>query len=494
MDRRQFLIAISGASLTTLGTAQAAQAARHVVYPGTSSVDEAREYQGELAVQLGPAVAESLRVVRHAGDYVVIYDRSEVKDPASVDRAERVATSHDKLLRRVFEERRVMASVVSGDDLEQLFDIRYGNPGSVASLKPAWDKVAVMLGPGVAKHLLIEELGDGEHRLVYKRSGDRTSTERVAAHHHRLLADVGLGAAAVSDIFLQVAVDGSTASSAAVALAPATKTVPTTEASLEPTGDLGGKINAHIQGYRRAGKVSSVERTSWFVHDLHADTTLASINRDAPRQAASMIKPYVAVAFLHQVEAGKLVYGPKSTAHMVKMIRDSSNTSTNWLMEQVGGPNACHRLLHKHYAGLFNQLKVVEYIPADGRTYRNLASVGDHGRLLRALWRSELPHSQELRRVMNLPGRDRMYHGVANIPVGTEVYNKTGTTAMCCGDMGILVAKDRAGHRIPYIFIGVIERTNRVDGFTSWIRRRGDVIRSVSGLVYSHLEDRYDLV
>ena len=132
-----------------------------------------------------------------------------------------------------------------------------------------------------------------------------------------------------------------------------------------------------------------------------------------------------------------------------RMLHDSSNTATNWFLEKLGGPSATAKLLARHYGDVVQQLELVEYIPSGGRTYRNKASAMDHARFLRALWKDGLPYAAELRRVMNLPGADRLYRDVPDIPVGTEVYNKTGTTAMCCGDMGILVARTRRRFKIP---------------------------------------------
>ena len=146
-----------------------------------------------------------------------------------------------------------------------------------------------------------------------------------------------------------------------------------------------------------------------------------------------MIKPLVALAYFHQVDAGALVYDDTARGKFEAMIQKSSNTTTDWAIKQVGGPNAVHTLLHEHYGTLLPQVKVVEYIGSAGRTYKNLASAGDLGRFLRSMWRDELPHSAELRRLMNLPGRDRLYTGAPAIPVGTAVYNKTGSTSRLCG-------------------------------------------------------------
>ena len=94
---------------------------------------------------------------------------------------------------------------------------------------------------------------------------------------------------------------------------------------------------------------------------------------------------------------------------------------------------------------------------------------------------------------MTLPHGDRFYRDGPTIPVGTHVYDKTGTTAMLCGDMGILVARDEAGGRVPYVLVGIIEKGARPASFRTWIGDRGDVIREVSGLVYRRLGETHSL-
>jgi beta-lactamase class A len=206
-----------------------------------------------------------------------------------------------------------------------------------------------------------------------------------------------------------------------------------------------------------------------------------------------MIKPYLALAYFHQLKAGRLSYGSTSRRHLELMIQKSNNVSTNWVMRQTGGPAATQALLKRHYPSLCKQLRLVEYIPAGGRTYRNRGSAGDYARFLDALWKGNLPQSKEILRLMALPGRDRIYSNAKRVPSGTQVYNKTGSTAMCCGDMGILVARGRNGRSYPYAIIGIIESSNRNNSYGSWISSRGDVIREVSNRVYLSMKKRYSL-
>ncbi len=257
--------------------------------------------------------------------------------------------------------------------------------------------------------------------------------------------------------------------------------------------ELESRIDQYIKSLRGKGVLRSDERTAWLVFDFTTGTKLVSINEGATLQAASMIKPYLALAFFHQVESGNLIYGPESRRNMELMIQKSDNDATNWVMRQTGGPAATQSLLKRFYPSLCQQLSLVEYIPEGGRTYRNKGSAGDYSRFLEVLWRGQLPQSREILRLMALPGIDRLYTDARSVPPGTQVFNKTGSTSMCCGDMGILVAKGRNGASYPYAVIGIIESGKKNTSYGSWISRRADVIREVSNLVYLDMKARYSL-
>ena len=151
------------------------------------------------------------------------------------------------------------------------------------------------------------------------------------------------------------------------------------------------------------------------------------------------------------------------------------------------------RILKRQYPGIFQETHLVEYIPADGRTYRNKASIHDYSRFLYAVWTEDIAGAGEIKRLMSLPGSDRIYTGAREIPKGTEVYNKTGSTARVCGDMGILNVRGRDGKRYPYTLIGIIEKQQRAHDYTTWIRSRSDVIRNVSSIVYQGIAQHHDL-
>ena len=256
---------------------------------------------------------------------------------------------------------------------------------------------------------------------------------------------------------------------------------------------LEGEVERYVKSLRSKGALQTNERTAWLVYDFTSGQTLVSINENQQLQAASMIKPYLALAFFHQVRAGRLSYGSTSRRHRELMIQKSNNASTNWVMRQTGGPVATAALLKRHYPSLCRHLHLVEYVPAGGRTYRNLCSAGDYGRFLQSLWSGTLPHSKEILRVMGLPGRDRLYTNAKRVPQGTRVYNKTGSTARCCGDMGILVARGNDGRSYPYAVIGIIDSGTRNKSYGSWIASRGNFIREVSNLTYTAIKARHSL-
>lgn len=176
---------------------------------------------------------------------------------------------------------------------------------------------------------------------------------------------------------------------------------------------------------------------------------------------------------------------------MEDMIRESDNRATNWLLRRMGGPRAVERLLKKHYGGIFKDTRLVEYIPSGGRTYRNKASAHDYSRFLYALWKGHFPYSGEIKRLMALPNADRFYTSTPGVPVGTEVYDKTGTTSHLCGDMGVMVAKRGDGKEFPYIIIGIIEKDNKARSYWRWMRTRGDAIRGVSEIVYKAIAEKH---
>ncbi len=381
------------------------------------------------------------------------------------------------------------------------YDVSYlwhSNFGQVLKYRKS---VLRILGPHMTRKLLIVR-GERLYGLVYDRNGDAVSTRELAEFHSSMLTESGLEKCAVvkSEDWPVVSARRSKVPAPKSSKRPAKKPVPTlakrgtpSDGSLKSLPDLERRIDVYIKSQRRSGRLQADERTSWSVYDLTSGEKLVDINEDKPMQAASLVKPFFAMAFFHMVREGKLKYGPKSRRKLTAMIRRSNNRSTNWVLRQVGGPKAVDRLLRKHYGHIFKDTRVVEYIPWGGRTYRNKSSVHDYSRFLYALWHGSVPGAGEIKRLMALPNRDRLYTGARDVPKGTKVYDKTGSTKHLCGNMGILEVKGADGRTYAYTLIGVIEKNRPASNYTHWITSRGNMIREVSNIVYREMSHRHGL-
>ena len=266
--------------------------------------------------------------------------------------------------------------------------------------------------------------------------------------------------------------------------------------------NLQNRIDSYIKNLRRRGVIGTDERTAWSLYDFTAKQKLVSINEEIPFQSASMVKPFVAQAFFFKVTNDKkhFRYDKKNRVKMEAMIRESNNAATNYFIDLVSSrtrrkdPVEVERVLKRYAKGVFRNVKIVERIPHNGRTYRNKATAKDYSRFLYAIWNDQLPFAKELKRLMNLSNPDRIFQHVPQIPRGTKIYDKTGTTARLCGDMGIISARGKDGKRYPYTFIAIIEKKSRAKSYGTWQSVRGDIIRKVSAMGYAEMKKRYNLI
>ena len=412
------------------------------------------------------------------------------------------------------------------------YDVAYLWDKNLTTVERYRKKVANILGPTVAKKLKVVNRAP-DYGLIYYRNRDKKGAQSVARSHTKLLKARGLKAATAVRTKQWKVVTGknhqqtTTLSRKTVAKSNRATTLPvptssnnnrattlpvkvatkikqsTVRTSKKATTakvknrnrnkSIEAEVEKFIKSQRKKGIISSDERTAWAVFDFTTGEKLVSINEDSPLQGASLVKTFFALAYFHKVKKGKLKYGSTAKMHMRRMIQRSNNRSSNWVLRQAGGPAAVNKLLKRNYPRMFTNTRIVEYIPANGRTYRNKASAHDYSRFLYALWKGTLPYSSEMRRLMQLPGRDRIYTGTKKIPKSTKVYNKTGSTAQLCGDIGILVVKGRNGKRYPYTLVGIIEKRKRTRNYGSWIRSRGNVIRKVSDIVYKGISRQHNL-
>lgn len=479
-----------------------------LVYLWDADLDNVLDFQARLADMLDPQEATNLTIVRRdQGEYGLIFDLN-----GTSSRAAQLMIKHSGILNKAG-----MPECFAAEDkgYYELYNVSYGLGPNLESLKKQYCEVYRYLGSEVGKNLFVEQTAGDNYTLIYRRRGDRSTTHAVARKHAAILKRAGISTTIIAEKNNTVVFGESSYLDEKVSVVvikepakqkPETDTVPTLNEYKQLAGSSKVRpsskpqvtrveefIESYIKDLRGKGRIANDERTGWMVYDLTRGESLADINGEQSFQAASMIKPFVALAFFHRVKQGELIYGPKSRRKMELMIQHSNNEATNWVMRMVGGPARCDEILQTYYSDIFKNTSITEYIPPGGRTYKNVAQPSDYVRYMQAFWDNRLPYSKEMRRLMSLPGRDRLYDNTP-IPRGTLVYNKTGSTAHLCGDMGILVAQDRSGNRYPYVLVGIIQRDSRPDNYGDWMLNRGNVIRQVSTLVYQELKKQYKLL
>lgn len=479
-----------------------------IIYLLTNDLERVLDYKEELETVFDEKIQKKIKVVGRGEEYALIYDGND-----SAGTVSRTLIQHAHLLNIAgFDE----PYATKEQNFHLLYNVSYGMGPNIDPLKKRYDRLYSLLGEDVKQNLFIEKTGYGNYKLIYRMRGDKRATTLVARKHSKLLRSKKIAASVAKEnnnpiVYGESSLMDDQAEENVVVnqpVAPPETTVVKQEVvaiekirskkvnklinTSSEYAEFEQSIEEYINKLRRKGKIGKDESTGWMVYDLEKDKAIIDINADKEFQAASMIKPFVALAFFHEVKQGKFKYGPKSRRKLAAMIQRSNNAATNWVIRQVGGPAKCEAILKKHYSHIFKKTEIKEYIPAGGRTYLNSAPPSDYVRFLRSLWNKELPYGQEIRRLMALPGRDRLYHGTP-IPKGTLVYNKTGSTAHLCGDMGILVPRTRGGGRFPYVLVGIIERRSRPSDYGSWMKSRSNVIREVSTLVYKQLKQDHQL-
>jgi beta-lactamase class A len=491
------------------GALAAKQESYDIIYLLSKDLERVLDYKEELETIFDSKVRKKLKVVGRGDEYALIYDGND-----SARTVTKTLVEHGDLLNKAgFDE----PYSTKDQNFHRLHNVSYGMGPNLDPLKKKYEQLYSRLGEDVKQNLFIEKTDYGNYVLIYRHRGDWASTSRIAKKHAKILRSVRIPTSITRENNNTIVYGESSLIDDSSSGKPESNKLPEAASKVSAPGKIAAtrkvkkvsksrksvvssssytKFEKSIQEYiaklRRKGKIGKDESTGWMVYDLSRDMSVVDINADQEFQAASMIKPFIALAFFHQVKKGKFKYGPKSRRKLEAMIQRSNNSATNWVMKQVGGPARCEAILRKHYGHIFKKTEIKEYIPAGGRTYLNSAPPSDYVRFLRALWNKKLPHSKEIRRLMALPGRDRLYHGTP-IPKGTLVYNKTGSTAHLCGDMGILVPKTKKGGRYPYVIVGIIERRSRPSDYGRWMASRSRVIREVSTLVYKEMKKKHQL-
>lgn len=476
------------ALLLVLETAAlAAQPRRYALaYTWDAQRQRVLDHRQRIAALLGLKADTQLRIVAREQEYGLVWNID-----APLAQAKKHAEQQNARLRRAGFK---LAQVIPATSFSALYHVRVGRTSRPDALQAEIVRLKKGLGAQAGEKLAIEKIDSRSHAIVYRGWEKRKAALKSARLITSLLPKTSGAPVLIAAVDRPAVTAAATASLARPPKKAAGPVKAQKQASLRQEAETGlnAKMASILRDEIRKAKLQPQVRTGWAAYDLTTDSYLVSINLDRPFQAASMIKPFVALAFFHQVDKGKATYTRQHRQMMEAMIQHSSNPATNWFIRQLGGPARCEALLKKEYGHLVGQIRIREYIPANGRTYLNSAQPSGYIRFLKALWHGRLPNSKELLRVMALPGPDRLVYG-ADVPNGTKVYNKTGTTALLCGDMGILVARAKGGRAVPYAVVGIVERSKKPADYKQWMRTSGGVIRDFSALVYEEMKRKHDL-
>ena len=315
------------------------------------------------------------------------------------------------------------------------YDVSYFWGKTQRSASAYASKVKQALGPTIAKQIKVVQNRKGLYGVIYDRDDNYETTRRVAVNHAKLLRQAGVTEAKGSDAAFPIPdQDYSTRPGTTPGKQNPTPQRPNqqrpTPLQFDITVDsnLEADIDRYIKGLRFRGVLANTDRTSFVVYDVTKQKKVVSINEDQTMMAASLIKNFIMLAYFHEVKYKRLEHTNENRGKLRLMIQRSANTSTNHFIRLLGGPRGVERILKWNYP-FFEKTRIVEYIPADGRTYRNMTSARDLNKFYNQLWLGNLPYSNKMKYYLGLPNGDRI-HDKTCIPSNVRVYHKTRGRSM----------------------------------------------------------------
>ncbi len=499
LNRRELCLAtIVGALFSELSApreAAADDAKYDISYFWAPNIDDVLDYKQQVEEALGPLSLGKLEVVAGKRNYGLIQHWDGMKLTADA-----LAWAQSRMLEAADLDKAIS---IKHNGYEPIYNVSFGVGPNLEALKASFGKVYAALDESARSDLAIEQAESGKYALVYRSLRRRTEAGNLAKRYGDALRGKGVKASVIAygdndQVYGET--DYLAQGGALAPTPPRASPKPETNRPKKAPARKGGgapgleaRIERHVDGLRREGRIAQDETTAWVVYDHETGEKYASINEDVQMPVASLIKLQVMTAFFHETRRGHLAYDAQARRKLERMIRNSDNNATNWAIDRIGGPRRVQEIISESYGRVFPDTRIVEKIPAGGKAYGNVASAHDYSRFLYGLWRREMPRSEEMLRLMGLPNRDRIYVGVPNIPSGTLVFDKTGTTARFNGDAGIIYAQDKRGRRHAYTIVGMISKASRAKHYGSWGPARSNVIREISGIVYDHMKRKHGL-
>jgi beta-lactamase class A len=297
-----------------------------LVYIWDTNLDNVLDYKDRLEEIFDDNVSKRLKVVGKGHEYGIIYDTN-----GSLNSVIHEFASHGEILRKAGLDE---AWAVKDEGYHELYNVSYGLGPNVEELKKTYKRIYQHLGEDVGKNLFIEKTDSNNYTLIYRRRGDRRSTTLVARQHAKMLRaikirtsitrennnEVVYGESSHLDDKKNTDETGTTPTVPKVVKKEQPKKITKKNKEAEVIASVSNGVERDVErlikSLRKKGRIRGDERTGWMVYDLQNDKSIVDINANTLFQAASMIKPFVALAFFHNVKHGKLKYGPKSRRMM----------------------------------------------------------------------------------------------------------------------------------------------------------------------------------
>ena len=257
----------------------------------------------------------------------------------------------------------------------------------------------------------------------------------------------------------------------------------------------------------KLNKLNINDQLSVIIEDLVNGNIVTSINHDKILKSASTIKVPILHAYMIQRTEGKLIENSNHKELIEKMIRFSSNPSTNTVIKLLGGLTKIHQILEQ--TKIYKQIRLIEYIPENGRAYQNSISVSDLNRLFRKLWLKKLIGSKysreqnrrvsiEMLNLLKLPGhpwlKDRIRAGTCFSKNKTvKLWDKTGFVKGSNGNAGIVEINTPFGRK-AYSIVIFIERKNFhsiTEKARNWFENASTHMRRISEMTFAYFSNQY---
>ena len=254
-------------------------------------------------------------------------------------------------------------------------------------------------------------------------------------------------------------------------------------------------------------KLNINDKLSIILEDMEKRKIMASIHPDKSLKSASTIKVPILHAYMIQRSEGNLIETSNHKELIEKMIRFSSNSSTNTVIELLGGLAKIQQILEN--TKIYKQIRLIEHIPENGRAYRNTISVADLNRIFRELWFQRIIGSKysgeqnrqvsiEMLNLLKLPGhpwlKDRIKAGTCYSTNKTvKLWDKTGFVKGSNGNAGIVEINTPFGRK-AYSIVLFIERKDfhSITGNArKWFEQASMHMRRISEMTYAYFSNLY---